>query len=167
MNNTSDSTNNDAISVNLFSNSHGGNNTHTTTTATKRRILALCGAKSNNTITKLQLQHLHIIDEHTQNDIYYLHGHIEVELNDEDDDDITNNTNFVHGPFYSWFPKFDDVATVTTEEDEENSSRQKDKNEVLNESIVKAVHYVLQIIHTKGPFDGVYMVFHRVLSLLR
>ena len=143
MNNTSDSTNNDAIS---------GNNTHTTT-ATKRRILALCGAKSNNTITKLQLQHLHIIDEHNQNDIYYLHGPIEVELNE--DDDITN-TNFVHGPFYSWFPKFDDVATVTTEENEENSSREKDKNEVLNESIVKAVHYVLQIIHTKGPFDGIY-----------
>ena len=146
MNNTSDSTNNDAIS---------GNNTHTTT-GTKRRILALCGAKSNNTITKLQLQHLHIIDEHTQhNDIYYLHGPIEVELND--DDDITN-TNFVHGPFYSWFPKFDDVATATTteEDEEENSSREKDKNEVLNESIVKAVHYVLQTIHTKGPFDGIY-----------
>ena len=44
------------------------------------RILALCGAKSNNEVTRLQLENLRITDE--AHDIVYLQGNIEVEEGD-------------------------------------------------------------------------------------
>jgi hypothetical protein len=44
------------------------------------RILALCGARSNNDVTKLQLENLHITEEN--HDILYLEGPIEIDDGD-------------------------------------------------------------------------------------
>ena len=46
------------------------------------RILALCGAKSNNEVTRLQLENLHITEE--THDLTFLRGPIEVEEGGED-----------------------------------------------------------------------------------
>lgn len=99
--------------------------------AGKRRILALCGAKSNNEVTRLQLENLNITDEAYE--IHYLHGGIQVQ-EDAGDPELTQ---LISGPFFSWLD--------TT-----------GGKEAFNESVVDAVHFVMKIIQRKGPFDGVY-----------
>eukprot|EP00984_Skeletonema_dohrnii_P025018 scaffold14161_cov121-Skeletonema_dohrnii-CCMP3373.AAC.2 len=67
------------------------------------RILALHGAQSNNAVTKLQLENLHITDD--DYDIEYLQGGVEVDEAHPDLDGLIN------GPFYSWLDK-DDSASI-------------------------------------------------------
>jgi len=93
----------------------------------KPRMLALCGSCSNNEVTKLQLQHLHITDDHY--DILYIHGAIEADENEE-------LAGLVYGPFYSWIDK--------------------SETKKVNDSIVESVRHVIETVHTHGPFDGVY-----------
>ena len=59
------------------------------------RILAMHGARSNDDVTKLQLENLGITDD--RYDIVYLHGGVEVE---EADPAIAG---LIRGPYYSWF----------------------------------------------------------------
>lgn len=92
------------------------------------RILALCGAKSNNVVTRLQLENLHITDEHYN--VHFLHGNIEEEEGHE------KLMGLFHGPFYSWIDTSDEKA--------------------MNESVVNAVRLVLKAVKVHGPFDGVY-----------
>lgn len=92
------------------------------------KILALCGAKSNNAVTKLQLENLHVTEDHY--DIRYMHGSIEVEEGD------ANLAGLFRGPFYSWIDDSD--------------------AEAANESIVNSVRLVLKVAQAYGPFDGVY-----------
>jgi len=92
------------------------------------KILALCGAKSNDDVTRMQLENLHITDEHYE--IHYLHGNIEEEEGDAALDGL------FHGPFYSWIDTSDEKA--------------------LNESIVNSVRLVMRVVNAHGPFDGVY-----------
>lgn len=93
------------------------------------RILALCGARSNDDVAKLQLENIQITGNVC--DIVYLHGDIEVE---EEDSELYG---IVNGPFFSWFDPNDDTHR-------------------LNESIVKSVRLVLNFLAEHGPFDGVY-----------
>eukprot|EP00804_Cyclotella_cryptica_P020769 CCRYP_016601-RB/>CCRYP_016601-RB protein AED:0.06 eAED:0.06 QI:244/1/1/1/0.75/0.76/13/968/1468 len=94
---------------------------------TRPRILALCGAKSNNVVTKLQLENLEITEE--SHEIFYLPGWKEVP---EGDPELVG---MVYGPFYSWM-------------DEHTSDPKTD--------IITSVRYVLDAIAEYGPFDGVY-----------
>ena len=55
---------------------------------TRKRILALCGARSNNEVTKLQLENLHITED--EYELVFLHG------------EIKSTVDLVSGPFYSW-----------------------------------------------------------------
>jgi len=91
------------------------------------RILALAGAKSNGTVTRLQLENLHITEENY--DIDYLQGQIETE---EGDPELAG---LVHGPFFSWL----------------NLEKEK-----LGRSLIEAVQRVLTAVHVHGPYDGVY-----------
>ena len=95
------------------------------------RILALHGARSNDDVTKLQLENLGITDD--KYDIVYLHGGVEVE---EGDPAIAG---LIRGPYYSWF---------------------EDKNEKdggnLRQSIITGVRGIIKVSETLGPFDGVY-----------
>ena len=93
----------------------------------KARILALCGAKSNSEVTKLQLENLGITDENYE--IFYLNGWIEEPEGDPELEGL------VHGPFYSW------VGTDLSLKDPQ---------------VVTAVKYVMDTIDLYGPFDGVY-----------
>lgn len=106
----------------------------TTTAATRRpRFLALCGARSNNDVTKLQLANLGINSEYY--DIFYLHGPIKHDDNTNDNDnDIVDG--LVQGPFYSWI-------------DDSNS-------DALNETIINSVRLVLRVVEKYGPFEMVY-----------
>jgi len=92
------------------------------------RILALCGAKSNNEVTRLQLENLNITEANF--DIFFLHGPI------IEDDGGEGLQGMVHGPFYSWIDQSDARAT--------------------DESIVNGVRLVLQAVQHHGPFDGIY-----------
>lgn len=96
--------------------------------ASRPKILALCGAKSNNAVTRLQLANLHITSD--THDVHYLHGNIE-----EAEGDPALGGMF-HGPFYSWI----DGSTP----------------EAANESVVNAVRLVLKAARAHGPFDGIY-----------
>ena len=58
------------------------------------RILALHGAKSNNNVTKLQLENLMITE--SDYDIVYLNGSIQVE------EAHPSLAGLFNGPFYSW-----------------------------------------------------------------
>lgn len=98
------------------------------TNHTRPKILALCGAKSNDAVTKLQLENLHVTEK--DYDIYYLHGNIEEEEGDEALEGL------VHGPFYSWIDPSNENA--------------------MNESIVNSVRLVMKVVNAHGPFDGVY-----------
>jgi len=91
------------------------------------RILALHDAKINDTVTKLQLENLRILDE--DYDIVYMQGPIEVEEGDADLEGL------VHGPFYSWIDPND------------NNS---------GSSLITAVGNVLSAVNHLGPFDGIY-----------
>ncbi len=100
------------------------------------KILALCGSRSNNAVTQLQLENLHVTSE--RYDIHYLHGNIIV----EDDDDVDAAlAGMVRGPFYSWI---------------NNTSG----FEAMNESIVNSVRLVIGATRVYGPFDGVYGFSH-------
>jgi len=92
------------------------------------RILALHGARSNSSVTKLQLENLRITED--EYDIVYMNGQIELE---EGDPDIIG---FVHGPFYSWI-------------DEKEGGK-------LGPSLIAAVRSILIVAKTNGPFDGIY-----------
>ena len=93
------------------------------------RILAMHGAKSNDEVTRLQLENLGITD--VDYDIVYLKGSIDVE---EGDPDIAS---IIRGPYYSWF---------------EDNKDGKDHSH----SILSGVRDILNITQTLGPFDGVY-----------
>jgi acyl-CoA synthetase (AMP-forming)/AMP-acid ligase II len=93
------------------------------------RILALCGAKSNDSVTRMQLENLLITPD--SHDIHFLHGNIEEEEGD------AGLEGLVRGPFYSWI-------------DAEGSE------EAVNESIVNAVRLVIKAADLYGPFDAVY-----------
>ena len=86
------------------------------------RLLALHGAKSNNHVTRMQLDNLRITETA---DITYLHGPIEVE---EGDPDLIE---FVHGPFYSWL-------------DAESG------DDEVNAQLVAAVQHVLKAVEAHG-----------------
>ena len=92
------------------------------------KLLALCGAKSNNSVTQLQLENLHITSD--KYDIHYLHGYIEEMEAD------SNLDGLFRGPFYSWI----DDSSVWA----------------MNESIVNSVRLVLKAVQMHGPFDGIY-----------
>jgi nicotinamidase-related amidase len=92
------------------------------------RILAMHGARSNDDITKLQLENLGITDD--EYDIVYLTGGIEVE---EGDPEIAS---LIRGPYYSWF------------EDKKGTD--------LRRSILSGVRDILERAEALGPFDGVY-----------
>ena len=92
------------------------------------RLLALCGARSNTEVMRLQLSNLRIGDRAC--DVSYLHGAIEVE------EENTELSDTFRGPFYSW------LST-------ENGHR-------LNESLLDAVRLVLEHVRQEGPFDGVF-----------
>ena len=99
------------------------------------RLLALCGAKSNNDVTKLQLANLGITSE--QYAIFYLHGPIKEPINDgtkKNGNDIVDGV--AQGPFYSWI---DDGSLEAT-----------------NETIVSSVRLVLGVVDEHGPFETVY-----------
>lgn len=85
------------------------------------------GAQSNNAVTKLQLENLHITEE--DYDIFYLHGSI------EESEIHPSLEGLVKGPFYSWFDK---------ESSKENSS------------LITAVKDVVSAVKHHGPFDGIY-----------
>jgi hypothetical protein len=91
------------------------------------RILALHGAQSNNSVTKLQLENLRITEE--DYDIFYLNGSIEV---DEAHSDLAG---LINGPFYSWL--------------------EKDQSKLRN-SLLRAVKDVVEAVEHFGPFDGIY-----------
>jgi nicotinamidase-related amidase len=91
------------------------------------RILALHGARSNDSVTKLELENLEITEE--DYDILYLRGTIEVEEGDPEPAGLVN------GPFYSWI------------DEDENK---------FGPSLIKSVHGVLAVAETQGPFDGIY-----------
>lgn len=95
----------------------------------KPKILALCGAKSNNAVTCAQLENLHVTpgDSH---DVHFLHGPI---LEEEGDPTLEG---LFHGPFYSWI---------------DTSSR-----EAIDESVVNSVRLVMKANVEFGPFDGIY-----------
>lgn len=95
--------------------------------SSRSRILALCGAKSNNTVTNLQLKNLDITDDN--HEIFYLSGWKEVP---EGDPELVG---MVHGPFYSWL---DEDATNLTKD------------------VITSVQYVLDAVSKNGPFDGIY-----------
>ena len=92
------------------------------------KLLALCGAKSNNSVTQLQLENLHITSD--KYDIHYLHGYIEEMEAD------SNLDGLFRGPFYSWI----DDSSVWA----------------MNESIVNSVRLVMKAVQMHGPFDGIY-----------
>ena len=73
------------------------------------RILALHGAQSNNAVTKLQLENLHITED--DYDIEYLQGGVEVDEAHPDLDGLIN------GPFYSWFDKDDSASIINAVRD--------------------------------------------------
>ena len=91
------------------------------------RILALAGAKSNGTVTRLQLENLHITEE--DYDIDYLRGQIETE------EVYQASAGLVHGPFFSWI----------------NPEKEK-----LGRSLIEAVQRFLIAVHVHGPYDGIY-----------
>jgi len=93
------------------------------------RILAMHGARSNDEVTRLQLENLGITDD--EYDIVYLKGGVEVE---EGDPEIAS---LIRGPYYSWF---------------EDKKDGKD----LRRSIISGVRDILERTETLGPFDGVY-----------
>ena len=93
------------------------------------RLLALHGAKSNNDVTKMQLDNLQITSKVA--DIVYLHGKIEVEEGDPALSEL------VHGPFFSWI-------------DEAGGS------EEVRESLIAAVQHVMATVQQLGPFDGIF-----------
>ena len=92
------------------------------------RILALHGRQSNNDVTAVQLENLHITPDRYE--IVYLHG----PLNEEYGDHAIEE--FVSGPFYSWF-EYDD-------------------NRKLKPSLIRAVNHVFNAIEQFGPFDAIY-----------
>lgn len=93
------------------------------------RILAMHGARSNDEITRLQLENLGITQD--DYDIVFLRGGIEVEEGNEE------TAGLVHGPFYSWF-----VGDKDTD--------------AFGRSIIEAVRDVLRVVVCHGPFDGCY-----------
>jgi len=97
------------------------------------RILALHGAQSNNEVTKLQLENLHITED--DYDIVYLRGGIEVDEVHPDLDGL------VHGPFYSWFDKSDDIDVKMTKK---------------GSTVISAVKDVVEAVRKYGPFNGIF-----------
>ena len=93
------------------------------------RLLALHGAKSNNDVTKMQLDNLQITSKVA--DIVYLHGKLEVEEGDPALSEL------VHGPFFSWI-------------DEAGGS------EEVRASLIAAVQHVMVAVQQLGPFDGIF-----------
>jgi hypothetical protein len=91
------------------------------------RILALHGARSNDSVTMMQLENLCITEE--DYDIVYMRGPIEVEEGDPELEGL------VYGPFYSWL-----------DEDEEKRGA----------SLIAAVRDVLTVAKHSGPVDGIY-----------
>ncbi len=90
------------------------------------RILAMHGARSNDQVTRLQLENLGITEE--KYDIVYFRGNLEV----DGDPDISG---LIHGPFYSWI-----------DDNKENQPR----------SIIAGVRDILKVTKSHGPFDGAY-----------
>ena len=95
----------------------------------KLRILAMHGAKSNDEVTRLQLENLGITD--ADYDIVYLKGSVEVE---DGDPDIEA---FIRGPYYSWFGDSKEAS-------------------VNRRSIISGVRDIINTAKQFGPFDGVY-----------
>ena len=98
----------------------------------KKRILALHGTKSNNQVTKMQLQNLNITDE--VYDIVFLNGPIPEEEADP------NLQDFVRGPFYSWI----------------DNRKESIKQREMHDSLRSAIQELLSFIEEHGPFDGLY-----------
>ena len=103
-------------------------NTPSSTKTSRPRILVLHGAKSNNDVTKLQLQNLNLNENDF--DAVYHHGPI------KDLEADSSLEGFFHGPFYSWF----------------DTSSDRD----LGRSVIAAVVDVLHAMTVNGPFHGIY-----------
>ena len=95
----------------------------------KLRILALHGKASNGEVTKLQLSNLGVTEDNY--DIVYLNGPI---VEEDGDPEITE---FVVGPFYSWFYGNYSDARYTP-------------------SFLCALIHVITAIQKLGPFNAVY-----------
>ena len=91
------------------------------------RILALHGAQSNSSVTKLQLDNLKITDD--DYDIVYITGGVE---ESEIHPDLAG---LVYGPFYSWIDRDETKA---------------------GPSLITAVRDVVNAVRAQGPFDGIY-----------
>jgi len=94
----------------------------------KPKVLAIHGAKSNSTVTKIQLNNLNITEE--KYDITYVDGLITEGRGDQD------IHNFVDGPFHSWYYETTD--------------------ERFKESFLEAVVHVCEKILSEGPFNIIY-----------
>lgn len=97
----------------------------------RKRLLALHGSKSNNQVTKMQLQNLNITDD--DYDIVFLNGLIPEEEPDPHLQGIVN------GPFYSWVDSRKDIKQCE-----------------LEDSLRSSINELLSFIEEYGPFDGLY-----------
>ena len=98
----------------------------------RKKILALHGAGSTNSVSMIQLQNLEL--SQPIYDIVYLNGTIRVE---KPGAGLENIEEALNGPWYSWLPSNAD-------------------DKVLLNAICEAVQSVLSIIESDGPFDGIY-----------
>jgi len=92
----------------------------------KPRILALHGRRSNNDVTRMQMENLRMSED--VYDIYYMKGYVKEDKGGAEIDGI------FHGPFYSWYST-DGSAGPT---------------------LIDAVLDVLKVAKCYGPFDGIY-----------
>ena len=97
--------------------------------STKPRVLALHGKASNGEVTKLQLTNLGITEQHYH--IVFLEGPI---VEDDGDAEVTD---FVAGPFYSWF--YSDYSDAR-----------------YRESFFNALLHIFKAIQNLGTFDVIY-----------
>jgi len=92
----------------------------------KPRILALHGRRSNNDVTRMQMENLKMSED--DYDIFYMKGYVKEDKGNEDIEGI------FHGPYYSWYSA-DGSAGPT---------------------LIDAVLDVLKVAKFYGPFDGIY-----------
>jgi hypothetical protein len=97
--------------------------------STNPRVLALHGKASNGEVTKLQLANLGITEQHYH--IVFLDGPI---VEEDEDAEVTD---FVAGPFYSWF--YGDYSDAR-----------------YKESFFNALLHVFKAIQNLGTFDVIY-----------
>lgn len=104
--------------------------------AAKIRVLALHGRGSNGSVTRLQLRNLGVSEP--EYEVLYVDGPISA---DRPGPGIEELEELVPGPWCSWLPEDDRVLA---------------DGQALSNAICDAVEYVLSILQSHGPFDGVF-----------